>query len=126
MKNRFLPFAFVLLCGVMAACSKENEQDLTGPVVITPVCDTANMKLLTNVVPLFTANHCYECHGNGNNDGGVRLDVYNNLKTWSLNGKLLAAINHTGPYHMPQGYAKMSDCDINKIKDWIDRGALNN
>ena len=123
MKKHFLPFVMILFCGMMVACSKENEQHLAGPV--TPVCDTVNMKLAANITPIFRDN-CYNCHGNGNSDGSVRLDVYNNLQTRALSGKLLAALTHTGPYPMPKGGAKLSDCDINKIKAWIDRGALNN
>ncbi len=126
MKKHILPFVIILFCGMMVACSKENEQHLTGPVVITPTCDTVNMKLAANVAPIFSAN-CYSCHGNGSSQGGVRLDSYNNLKIWAMAGNLLGAITHSAGFSpMPQGGAKLSDCDINKIKDWIERGALNN
>ena len=126
MKRRFLPFVFILASGMMVACSKENEQHLTGSVIVTPSCDTANMTLAANITPIFRAN-CYNCHANGQSNGGVRLDVYNNLKSWATGGNLLGAVTHAAGYSpMPQGGAKLSDCDINKIRAWIIRGALNN
>ena len=126
MKKHFLPFVIVLFCGMMVACSKENEQDLAGPVIIIPSCDTANMKLATHIVPILSAN-CYSCHGNGAGMGGVRLDTYTNLKIWVNGGNLLGAVTHSGGYSpMPKNAAKLSDCDINKIRAWINQGALNN
>lgn len=126
MKKQFLPFIMILFCGMMVACSKENEQNLTGTVITPPTCDTINMQLTANVTPIFRAN-CYGCHGNGSGMGGVRLDVYTNLKVWATGGNLLGAITHAAGYSpMPQGGAKLSDCDINKIRAWINRGALNN
>lgn len=122
-----LPLA-VLLCGaIMVSCSKSNEVELSqqgnGG---TPTCDTVNMTFAANVVPILQAN-CYSCHANGNVNGGVTLGTYAGVNAVVQNGNLLAAITHTGgvtpmPYQLP----KLSDCDINKIKDWINRGALNN
>jgi hypothetical protein len=43
------------------------------------------------------------------------------------NGKLVGAITHAAGFlPMPQSAPKLSDCNINKIKDWVNRGALNN
>jgi ribosomal protein S16 len=42
------------------------------------------------------------------------------------NGKLIPAIDHTGPYQMPKGGSMLSDCAIEKIKKWISNGAQNN
>ena len=126
MKKQFLPIVILLFCGMMLSCSKENEQNLRGPVIVVPTCDTVNMKLAANVVPILSAS-CYGCHGNGNGMGGVRLDTYNNLKIWASGSNLLGAITHSAGYSpMPKNGAKLSDCDINKIRAWINRGALNN
>jgi len=116
-----------LLCGViMVSCSKSNEVELSQGNNGGSVCDTVNMTFTANVVPILRAN-CYSCHGNGNVNAGVTLDSYAGVSTQVQNGNLLAAITHTGnvtpmPYQLP----KLSECDINKIKDWINRGALNN
>lgn len=126
MKKRFLPYLIATFCVAVVACSKENEQNLTPPVIGVPACDTVNIKLAANVAPILNT-YCYNCHGNGRAQGGVKLDVYAELKLWVNSGDLLGAITHaTGYSPMPKGGSKLSDCDINKIKAWINRGALNN
>jgi cytochrome c553 len=118
-----------LLCGIgMLSCSKSNETTVANPGGGGggSTCDTVNMKYATNILPIIQAN-CYSCHGNGNVSGGVSLDSYDKLKTQANNGTLVAVITHAaGVPAMPQGAAQLSTCDINKIKDWINRGTLNN
>jgi len=113
-------------------CSKTNEVAESGGGTGnpggggTPTCDTVNMKYSANVQPIIAAN-CYSCHGNGLSQNGVSLDSYAKVQQQVSNGKLMGVITHAPGYTpMPYGKAKLSDCDINKIKSWIDRGALNN
>ena len=128
MKSNFLR---VTLCAAVIvffaiACSKDNEQSLAGTIV-TP-CDTVNMKYSANVLPILQAN-CYSCHGNGSTggSGGISLDGYNNLQKWAANGFLIGNITHASGYvGMPYGKAKLSDCDINIIIAWVNRGYQNN
>ena len=113
---------------VITSCSKSNEVTESGKTDSTGSvgCDTVNMKYATDVQPVIQAN-CYGCHGNGQAEGGVNLDPYSSVKHYSDNTDLIGVITHAAGYApMPQGAAKLSDCDINKIKAWIARGALNN
>lgn len=116
----------------IVSCSKDNEQD----IVDNPdnpnnpggggSCDTVNMQYARDIQPIISAS-CYSCHGNGNVSGGVSLGNYAGVKTQADNGNLLHVINHDPGYPaMPQGGAKLSDCNINKIRSWINHGALNN
>lgn len=131
MKKAFLPLAlFISGLMIVSSCSKDNEAALNPPV--DPgngngnTCDTVNMKYAANVQPII-ANNCYGCHGNGAAAGGISLDSYAKLKTQADNGNLLGTITHaTGFSPMPRGGAKLSDCNINTIKSWINRGTLNN
>ena len=114
----------------LIACSKTSSTDTTnsgGNVPPPPAgCDTANMKFAANVQPILQAN-CYSCHGNGNVNGGVTLDTYAGVKAVADNGKLVGVITHAAGFPpMPQGGTKLSDCNINKIKAWIARGAPEN
>jgi mono/diheme cytochrome c family protein len=114
---------------VIVSCSKDNEQDLSNenpPGGGGNTCDTANMTYTANVLPIISAS-CYGCHANGSASGGVSLGSYASLKTQVDNGNLLHVINHDAGYPaMPQGGTKLSDCNINKIRAWINHGALNN
>lgn len=105
-------------------CSKTSEDKLTTP---TPGgCDTVNMTYSNDVQPILQAN-CYSCHGNGNANGGVTLDSYEAVSGLAASGILTGVITHASGFPpMPQGAAKLSDCDINTIQDWINRGAANN
>jgi hypothetical protein len=113
-------------------CSKTNEVAESGSSTGNPggggntTCDTVNMKYLANVQPIIAAN-CYSCHGNGLSQNGVSLDSYSKVKQQVSNGQLIGVITHAAGYTpMPYGKAKLSDCDINKIRSWINWGALNN
>ena len=127
MKNRFFIISgftgFVLL--LLISCSKTSEDKLVSSRVSG--CDTANMQYTANVLPILQAN-CYSCHGNGSTDGsgGIHLDSYASLKQYADNGYLRGNITHAPGYiGMPYGLPKMDDCSINKILDWINRGAQN-
>jgi cytochrome c553 len=124
-------FVYIFMGVVMVACTKTNEE--TESAVVpgntggnTPSCDTVNMKYTANVLPIISAN-CYGCHGNGRATAGISLDTYDKLKVQVNNKNLMNVITHaTGYPPMPYQKPKLADCDINKIKAWIDRGALNN
>jgi hypothetical protein len=55
------------------------------------------------------------------------LDTYAGVKAKVDDKRLWGAINHFDTFSpMPQGYGKMSDCDIKKVGAWINAGAPNN
>ena len=130
--KRFSFFASLVLALVVISCSKSNESDLsnnnggnTGGN--TGGCDTANMKFATDVKPILQAN-CYACHSNANFAiSGVKLEDYADVKDHADDGMLMGVITHAAGYPpMPQSGGKLSDCNINKIQAWINRGAENN
>ena len=120
--------AAIIVVGIAASlssCTKQNEETLKGQGGGV-TCDTAGMKYSTDVLPILQAN-CYRCHGNGNVTGGITLDGYAALVTQVNNGNLIGAITHAAGYTpMPFDGGKLSDCDIAKIKAWINEGTPNN
>lgn len=62
----------------------------------------------------------------------VRLNTYTGVKQQVVRTKnnvsvLVGVVTHsTGFTPMPHGRPKLSDCDINTIKDWVSWKALNN
>lgn len=66
---------------------------------------------------------CISCHSSILSSGNVNLENYEKLKVHVENNEFLAAIRHTpGFTPMPQGEPKLSDCDIEKIQNWINNG----
>lgn len=109
----------------LEGCSKANEKDLqsgnnTG-------CDTVNMAYQADIQPILAKN-CYSCHGDGaSSQAGIDLKDYGHVKAQADNGNLIGVITHAPGYPaMPFNLPKLSDCDINKIRDWINKGAQNN
>ena len=122
----------VFACILVISCSKSSEDEVAPPPPAggggggNNSCDTVNMTYATHVKAILQ-NNCYACHGNGQVNGGVTLDSYAGVKAVADNGKLIGVITHsTGFPQMPQGGPKLSDCNINKIRGWINRGAPNN
>jgi len=113
----------IFITFTLSGCWYDNEEDLFGNVE----CVTTNMSYLNDVVPILSGNNCITCHNSSLSSGGINLDGYDFTKTQALNGKLYGSINHdAGFMAMPQGTAKMDQCQIDKIKAWIDQGTLNN
>jgi hypothetical protein len=114
----------LVLLFIMFSCSKKNEQEMGEGTATT--CETANMTFATNIKPILQ-NFCFGCHGNGLFQNGINFDTYAGVKTVADNGKLVGAISHaSGFVAMPQSAPKLSECNINKIKNWVNSGALNN
>lgn len=131
MRKLFLFLSVALLISIVIfSCSKKSEDLVSQNSGVgtggATSCDTVNMTYSTNIKPILQSN-CYSCHGNGQINGGVTLDTYAGVKTVADNGKLIGVITHAAGFPaMPQGGAKLSDCNINKIRDWINRGKQNN
>lgn len=127
MKRNILSLA-ASLAVIALACSKSSSDTVTTPPPSPGGCDTVNMKYIANVVPILQS-HCYECHGTNTSagSGGIVLQGYDELKSKADNGQLVGVITHAAGFPaMPSNKPKLSDCDINIIKSWINNGAQNN
>ncbi len=109
---------------VMTSCYYDVAEELYP----STTCVTDNMSLQTNIVPILDRN-CYVCHSvtDGPNNGNVILEGYSELSKYANNGQLIGAINHeSGFSFMPKNAAKLGNCDISKIEQWVLDGAPNN
>jgi hypothetical protein len=102
-------------------CISKNEVELYP-------CDTTNMSYQKNIVPIIRQN-CYKCHDSGNANLFAEnnyLDSYDSLK-FHVDFGLINNIEHVpGAKAMPKGAPMLPDCEIAKIRAWIQQGALNN
>lgn len=89
-------------------------------------CDTTHITFQTSIKPILNRN-CTSCHTGAGSSGGVDLASHAGASVVAQNGKLLAAVSHgPGASPMPQGAPKLPDCDIAKIRKWVEEGAKNN
>jgi hypothetical protein len=122
MKKKILLPLVIFSLAAVSGCYYDKEDELYGTT-----CNTANVTYSTTITGIINAYNCLSCHGGTAPSAGFSLEGYNNVKAKVTDGRLLGAINHsTGFAAMPQNAPKMSQCDINKVKAWVDAGALNN
>lgn len=89
-------------------------------------CDTVNVKYTTHVKPLIV-NYCQGCHSGSNPGAGIDLSSYSGVKAIADNGKFIGSISFLNGYSsMPKNGNKLSECQINMVKIWINQGAPNN
>lgn len=89
-------------------------------------CDTTNVSYSQTVKPILN-DHCIACHNSNGASGDINLSSHAGVSHAAASGKLYGAIAHLGGYEaMPKGGNKLADCDIQKIKAWIDAGTPNN
>lgn len=128
MKNRNIFIALVLLIAlvsVTSSCYYDIEEQL---YPANGNCDTtAAVNYSSTVKAILSNNNCMGCHSGAGASGGINLDTYTGVSAVVQNGKLYGSISRLPGYSpMPQSGNKMSNCDILKIKKWIDSGSPNN
>ncbi|MBC3541047.1 hypothetical protein ACFSC6_02570 [Rufibacter sediminis] len=114
---------------LLAACKDDKEEEITPNNPNNPQqqqCDTGSVTFSSTVSGIISTN-CLACHSAAMAQGGMILDTYARVKTAADNGKLMGVITHAAGFSpMPKGGPKLSDCNIAKIKKWVDDGAPNN
>lgn len=112
---------FLLFIG-FAACTYNSEEELYP----NPECQILNMSYVDDVLPILET-HCFPCHSRAANFGNITLEGYDNLIDFVDDQSLLGSIQHESGYSaMPQGQAMLIECNIEKIKSWINDGAPEN
>lgn len=115
-----------LLALVLAAgCTYTNGDR---PDLVKPVCDTSAVTYSKIVSPIFDAN-CRECHATNKASvlgGGNDFGTYQAIKRYPA-AALLGSIEQAPGYDpMPKGRARISDCDIERIRAWMAAGEPEN
>lgn len=88
-------------------------------------CDPTLYTYAAIIQPILV-NQCVGCHKPGSLGGDIDLSTYSKVLVQVNNDQLEGSITHAVGYSaMPKG-SKLSDCQIEQIKSWIDAGSLNN
>lgn len=120
-KQIFYTLLVLFVSGNFFSCYYDVEEEL-----YKTNCDADSVGYTKDIAPIIV-NYCDVCHNDVALLGAISLESYNQVKVYVDNGKFLGSVRHDAGYSaMPQGGAKLSACDIQKIEKWIDDGAPNN
>ncbi|MCK9401292.1 MAG: hypothetical protein M0Q51_15040 [Bacteroidales bacterium] len=119
----------IIVLVILSSCYYDNEEELYPDQPND--CDTTNITFSGTIFPLIN-NNCIGCHGGSTPQGNVFLSDYATISA-AANipvgqfGSLYGAISHNpGNSAMPKNGTQLSDCNILKVKKWIDAGTPNN
>ncbi len=88
-------------------------------------CDSSKYKFAADIQPMINT-YCKGCHNSVTLSGGYSYETYQGILEPIQNGRFLGAIKHQRGYSpMPRGGSKLTDCQIQKIENWIANGARN-
>lgn len=116
------------VAGLLLASSLPQAAELTLPPALT-----AKVDYMTDVKPLLE-KHCYECHGNGKAQSGLRLDLRQNALRGGDYGPVIVPgdsaksklihklVDGDGGDQMPPEN-ELSPAEIGLLRAWIDQGA---
>lgn len=101
-------------------CYYDNEEELYG----LNGCDTTAVSYRNDILPILD-NNCYNCHdANTFSVSGYQMDSYALIQNYVSSGALVDRISSSNSPMPPSG--KMDQCNINKIKAWVNAGAPDN
>ncbi len=121
--RKLLGLLFVgLMISTFTSCYYDNAEELYPQPV---ECDTLNVTYSQTIAPIMETN-CNSCHGGSTPQANVITETYDGLKVIADDDRLWGSITHeTGYSPMPKDRPKLNDCDLKKIRVWLDKGALN-
>ncbi len=116
-KNFLFTCALFLVAGMLFwACGDDDDGS----------CNLSDITY-TNSISTILETNCGDannaCHGSNSSNGS--LATYDDAVAFVGFGRTVGAINHTSgfsPMPYPQGTAKLEQCDIDKIENWISNG----
>lgn len=89
-------------------------------------CDTANVTWTASIQPIIQQK-CQGCHQGAAPGGGISLQTYNDVRLTAIDSSLRGVVEHQpGWSAMPKGTARLPECDLAKIRIWVEAGAPNN
>ena len=113
---------FLAAASLLVSCASDDEESL----VVGCKTQFSNVKY-ADISSIIQTN-CTKCHSAAAPAAGYDLSAYQGVKAIAGSkgnyGLLYKTINHEpGVLPMPVAAPKLSECDIAKIKTWIDEGA---
>jgi hypothetical protein len=126
---RFHPIAFLgtLIMALVASSCYYDKESVLYPTSSLATCNTpATVSYSQNVLPILQL-YCYHCHSGAAPGGNIAMGTWSADNAIAVNGKLYGSVSWAAGYQpMPLGAGKLSPCNLELIKKWVDSGAPNN
>jgi hypothetical protein len=120
MKKKYLSILSLGTICFLNSCYYDNLKELRPESALSNnSCDTSGVISYSLQIEPILSSACLGCHNPGSGD----LSNHSSVQVYALSDVLYTRVN-TG--NMPKDGQKLSDCNIAKIKKWVDAGALNN
>lgn len=118
--SKFYLLVFFIGFGLVLTTSCGDDDDMTE-------CDPNDSSYSNNVKDLLDASCAYSgCHdADGISENGRSMHTYEAaVAAFTIDeSRVIGAINHSAGFsNMPKGTDKLSDCNIEKLTNWIDAG----
>lgn len=88
-------------------------------------CSPSNVGFAADIQTILNSN-CIGCHSGSTISGGVNLSTHAGVQSVAQSGKLLNAVSQNGQATPMPPNGKLSPCNVQKIKVWIEEGSKNN
>lgn len=122
MRKLIVPVIFMVGLLSLTNCYYDNEEYLYGE----EQCSTDSVTFSGTILPIIQ-NNCISCHSDAVNSGGITLETFAQVRMQASNGNLLGVVTHSSGFSpMPKNSPKLSDCNIEAIRKWIESGTVNN
>ncbi|WP_400193608.1 hypothetical protein [Hymenobacter sp. B81] len=124
--SRALLLLLLLTAAGLGSCTYQTEEEL-----FAPACEPAMVTYAGHVQPLLQ-QHCYNqngvsCHSGPAPEAGIDLSDYATVKVYAGLPSLLGVVSHAPGYPaMPKNAPKLADCDVARLRAWVQAGAPNN
>ncbi|MEP1096093.1 MAG: hypothetical protein ABJG78_13345 [Cyclobacteriaceae bacterium] len=128
LKSEYMWFAvIIILLLALSGCYYDNTEDLY-PTLSNINCTSGQVSFSSQVLPLMNQScNTAGCHNSIDRAAQIVLDNYTDLLVSANDGSLVSSMRfEPGFSPMPQGAAKLDDCSIQLVADWIVQGTLNN
>jgi hypothetical protein len=116
----------VIITAITSSCYYDNKEELYPGQTN---CDTVNVSFSKDIKPLIDAQ-CVGCHNTQSPTDTVSLSTHTEIVKYCNSGQLYGVLAQIPPYKrsqfMPPNGPKWSNCNLSKLKSWIDKGAPNN
>lgn len=108
---------------VIEGCTFHNEEDYFEELPCdSSLVDTDTISVTYNDLSYIFNGSCVQCHNIGfTNAPGIVFNDYDDVVSSIETGKVIPAIKHE-TVQMPKNQQKLSDCEIQLIEVWINRG----